>query len=374
MSRSLYDDGIFCKTSSGSELVPELIDDENLFLNRLTIIYGETGTGKTTVITHILNTLKQQIPVAVVANPTNRLNKNYNKYFPDQSIHDELSKTLLKNLLNRQKKSIGLYNLINDITALDPIFSKCSTRKDKDKIGQLLQKFNEHKKKIKQEYDEINADKHINMIQEMNDNKIISIMQNVINENSVQLLSEMSPDGTNYGFSDKQLMIIKNILFNPNLLLLLDDCASTVKDWKDLTEIKQLFFEGRHYHTTVIISMHNVVLIPPPLRNNAHINIYTTEASVNTYLRKDSSGISKDFKKKMEHIAQMVFKDSGDKRKPNYKKLCYFGPVINIDDRIQYLIAKPSKFRFGSVPFWTLCSNMKKSDQTDAAALVNYFS
>jgi len=358
MSSSLYEES--------SITIPEVTDIDSIFLNRLTVLYGESGTGKTSLILHVLKNLKQHIPVAVVANPTNKLNNNYSGIFPEQAIHDEISKDVLIKLFKRQIKSMHLYNLINDMSILDPIFTKCASPRDKEKIQILIQTLTNHKNKIRQKYTEFESEKHISNIQSLHNKKVTDIMRMVINDNSAKLLADPC-------FTDKQNLVIRNILFNPNILLLLDDCASTVKEWKDLTETRKLFFEGRHYHTTVLITMHNETLIPPPLRNNAHINIFTAETAVTTYFRKDACGISAAQKKNISKIAKSVFEDSGDKKKPNFKKLCYFSPVINVDTRIQYILARPTKFKFGSEPFRALCNQLKKNEVDDSEALVNYF-
>lgn len=343
---------------NGSIVVPKVDESNYLFLNRLTILYGESGTGKTMLISHILHSLKDKIPIAIVANPTNKLNKSYDSIFPSQAIHDDMTKDLLIRIFKRQTQSLAMHNLIHDISVLDAIFIKVASGEDHQKIQKLKDVLQRSIQNIRNEYNEIDADQMINKITEMHKEKCIHIMRKSILKKQSFLLND-------HMLSEEQQIIVKNINFNPNILLLLDDCASSVKEWKDLKEMKQLFFEGRHYHATVIIAMQNESILPPPLRNNAHINIFTTEAVVNTYFKKESCGISTSQRKKIYDIAKVVFEDTGDRKRPNYKKMCFFGPVIKVDKRIQYIIATPRIFRFGSEIYWELCQRIKKDTHSD---------
>lgn len=343
---------------NGTIVVPRVDESNYLFLNRLTILYGESGTGKTMLISHILHSLKDKIPIAIVANPTNKLNKSYDSIFPPQAIHDDMTKDLLIRIFKRQTQSLAMHNLIHDIDVLDPIFRKVASGEDHQKIQKLKDVLGRTVRSIRDEYEEIEGEHMINKVNEMHKEKCINIMRKSIFKKQASLLND-------HMLTEEQQIIVKNINFNPNILLLLDDCASSVKEWKDLKEMKQLFFEGRHYHATVIIAMQNESILPPPLRNNAHINIFTTEAVVNTYFKKESSGVSTSQRKKIYDIAKVIFEDSCDRKRPNYKKMCFFGPVIKVDKRIQYIIAKPRIFRFGSDIYWELCKRIKKNEHSD---------
>lgn len=353
---------------NGTIIIPRVDESNYLFLNRLTILYGESGTGKTVLISHILNSLKDKIPIAIVANPTNKLNKSYDSIFPSQAIHDEMTKELLIKVFKRQTQSLAMHNMIKNCELLEPIFNKIASMEERNKLNKLVSMFNKTEYKIKEEYNELDADNMISKLSEIHNERVNKIMKKAISRCQSSLLND-------HVLSEEQAMIVKNINFNPNILLLLDDCASSVKEWKDLKEMKQLFFEGRHYNATVIIAMQNESILPPPLRNNAHINIFTTEAVVNTYFRKDSSGVSASQRKKIYDIARVIFEDSGDKKRPNYKKLCFFGPVIKVDKRIQYITAEPKKFRFGSSIYWELCDRIKRDESNmDTNVLSKLFS
>ena len=151
-----------------------------------------------------------------------------------------------------------------------------------------------------------------------------------------------------------------NFNINPSIIFIIDDCMASVKEWGGLEETKKLFFQGRHYHVSTFILTQSETLLPPQLRSNAHISIFTTETIANTYINKASSGFSSDEKKKIAKIAQTIFSSSQDKNRPNYKKLVIFGPIVKATHNIQYIIGSPKKKRFGSAALWAFCDAVKK--------------
>ncbi len=63
--------------------IPRLNDSKNLFHNRLTLIIGPSGSGKSALTQHILNTLRNTIPLVIVACPTAVMNGDYVGVVPD---------------------------------------------------------------------------------------------------------------------------------------------------------------------------------------------------------------------------------------------------------------------------------------------------
>ncbi len=127
-----------------------------------------------------------------------------------------------------------------------------------------------------------------------------------------------------------------------------------------------MFFQGRHNKVTVLLTMQNEAIIPPPLRQNAHISIFTTEKIVNTYFNKKSSGCTSQEVRKIEKIASVIFAQSSNKDKPNYKKLVLFGTLVDTEHKIQFMLASPKKRKFGSELYWKLCEGLKNENIVSA--------
>jgi len=52
------------------------------------------------------------------------------------------------------------------------------------------------------------------------------------------------------------------------LFLLMDDCLSDSKEWSKDEALKEILFDGRHYHITYILTMQEPMAILPSLRTN----------------------------------------------------------------------------------------------------------
>jgi hypothetical protein len=57
-------------------------------------------------------------------------------------------------------------------------------------------------------------------------------------------------------------------LKDPRLILIMDDCMSSKGSWVKEQQIAELFFNGRHYDLSFILTMQYAVGIPPEMRSN----------------------------------------------------------------------------------------------------------
>jgi energy-coupling factor transporter ATP-binding protein EcfA2 len=339
--------------------IPKICDtDYQLFINMLTIIYGTSGSGKSSILIYLLNILKDKIPIGIVCNPTHKVNKAYNN-FPEQCIYEDVSKELLIKIFERQTQALSMYNLVRDIKILTPLFNIISDINARERISKLNNILHLGINEINNKCNKEDIETSTNDLTEKYEHKVVKTMRYEINKH-IKLLQ-------NSNLSEMQRSIIRNFNFNPNLLLVIDDCAASIKDWKDLKETKELFFNGRHFKVTTILTMQDDAIIPPPLKKNAHISIFTNEPVANTYIKRDSSGIPASIKKDFLNIASIIFKPNEHNTKKNYKKLVRFGDIVPTDYKTQYMIAIPKKRKFGSSAYWELCNASKKSDCVDSS-------
>lgn len=340
-------------------VVPKVNYDDLHFLNRLTILYGSSGSGKSSLIMSILNSLREKIPLIIVCNPTNAQNGDYRGIAPDESIYDDLTADLMKRIFQRQTNVMAMYNLVRDPNHIRPLFMKIADHESKDKVNKVDSIYKKGCSDIKRSYEEDEVDSAIEELTIRYHKKIVKIMRAHIIANLRKLQS--------CSLTDMQKTIITNFSIVPELLLLIDDCAASIKEWKDLEETKKLFFQGRHLRTTTLLTLQNESILPPPLRTNAHISIFTTQQIVNTFISKASSGIPPDQRKKISKIAAAIFAPSEDRSRPNYKKLIIFGQIISTPHKVQWIQGNPKKKRFGSAALWTMCENVKR----DTSSTVN---
>lgn len=345
MSSNIYVDGT---------LVPKVNLNELQFLNRLTLFLGSSGSGKSALITSILNSLRDHIPLIIICNPTNAQNGDYKGIAPEECVYDDLTADLMKRIFQRQTNVMAMYNLARDPSHLRSMYMKIADPDAKAKIYKLDGIYKKGCSDIRATYEEDEVDAAIDELTSRYHKKIVKIMRAYISANMTKLQG--------YQLNDMQRSILNNFSIVPEILLLIDDCAASVKEWRDLEETKKLFFQGRHLRTTTLLTMQNESILPPFLRMNAHITIFTTQQIVNTYISKATSGLPPDQRKKISKIAAAIFAPSEDRSRPNYKKLVLFGQIIDTPHKVQYIIGNPKKKRFGSAALWALCDQVKRDE------------
>ena len=345
-------------------VVPKVNFDDMHFLNRLTLLLGSSGSGKSSLITSILNSLRERIPLIVICCPTHEQNGDYKSIAPEESIYSDLTADLMKRIFQRQTNVMAMYNLVRDANQLRPLFVKIADHDAKTKVDKLDGIFRKGCRDIKSSYEEDEVDSAIEELTSRYNKKVVKIMRSYISANLRKLQST--------SLTDMQKTIITNFSIVPEILLLIDDCAASIREWKDLEETKKLFFQGRHLRTTTLLSLQNESIMPPYLRNNAHISIFTTQQIVNTFITKASSGIPPDQRKKISKIAAAIFAPSEDRSRPNYKKLIIFGQIIPTPHKVQWIQGTPKKKRFGSAALWAMCDSVKR--ETSSTVNSNSFS
>lgn len=336
--------------------VPRVDDTKYYFHNRLTCIYGGSGTGKSALTQHILNSLKDVIPLVIVACPTASMNGDYNNIVPDQCIYDDMTKPLIQKIFQRQQNVVTMYQMVHDHRHLSKLFYKVADEPLRSKVAKLAEIYKKGCNEMTSKLGEDEVESAIEDLTGKYHKKLVKIMRHCINDNLVRL--------NQLPLTDIQQSLISNFNLNPSLLLIADDCMASVKEWGGLEETKKLFYQGRHYHISSIILVQAVTLLPTQFRINAHINIFTTESVTNSYINKAAAGISAEDKKKTSKIAANIFAPSNDKSKPNYKKLVVFGAIIKTEHKIQYIIGSPRKKRFGSAALWAMCHEIQQNSST----------
>lgn len=331
--------------------IPRVDDSNRYFLNHLTVLYGPSGTGKSSLIKHILNTLRDVIPVGIVCCPTNATNGDYDRIIPPECIYDDLSANLMKRIFTRQSNILAMYDMVRDIDNLHSLYRMVADDQSSEKIRRLDLLLSKSIAQVKSTFDTDEVESTVNDLKERHKKKVVRIMRSCIKDN-LTFINNQNLDGM-------QKVIVTNLEINPNILLLIDDCAASIKEWRDLTETKQLFYQGRHYKVTTVLTVQHEAILPPLLRTNAHISIFTTQEIVNTFLKRDSSGMSPERRRQMIKIASTIFAPREDGR-PNYKKLVFFSALINTENKIQYIISDNKKKKFGSSAYWEICDQVKR--------------
>ena len=104
---------------------------EEKYLDKSILIYGGTGTGKTYIMKHIMNALKDDIENVYVFAPTNDENKSFSKIVPSIYIYNHVSEELLTNLIKIQKNRVKYKKKSEDYLLMESYFKKYMNDMDK---------------------------------------------------------------------------------------------------------------------------------------------------------------------------------------------------------------------------------------------------
>lgn len=339
-----------------NDIIPLVKNSTNIFLHKSTILYGSSGSGKTVLIKHILHLLKDIIPQIIIINPTNKLNHSYSNIVPKQVIYDEIDETLFKTIYDKQTMARQIYDQVQKIESMRKLFEKCSSTNDNNEYRQMINAYNTTKNNIDAKVKHISQRKsQQTQLREEHEKTIRLFFKQVIRKNKKNLLGS-----NDYNLTDNEKKIVKYLDYNPNLLLIFDDCAASFKNWGKLTGVNELFFNGRHFYVTTIMSFQYDNTLPPELRSNAFVSIFTTKQSALNFFENKKNGISKqDYKKFSKYIDEIFKYREGCN---NHQKLCYFKHSANYN--IQYILANIYEdFKFGSKSLWDFCEQVKRDNE-----------
>jgi hypothetical protein len=320
------------------------------FLNHTSIIYGRTESGKSTIIEEIMYLCKNFIPTVFVIAPTNSSNNAYTNKIPPQFILKNLDVEWLDNFLIRQKNSAGAYITANKLEILKMLFNRISDVTSENLETSINKKAQNSIIFIEESnMDFSNKKSQKSQIIEERDNMIRKLYKTTIRYNKVQLEN-------NKNLSKDEKAALSFLDFNPNIMLILDDCASTFKKlYKKSTAIKEIFYEGRHYFITTIISAQDDKEIDSELRKNTTVSFFTTSQASTSNFERSSNGYAKHEKQTSKFCTDAVFKQ--DDNIKHYRKLVY---LQGDSDPFRYTIADLyDDFRMGSIPMWEYADKIK---------------
>jgi hypothetical protein len=151
-------------------------------------------------------------------------------------------------------------------------------------------------------------------------------------------------------------LVIKFLDFMPHALLVFDDCAFMIKQWvKESNSMKDLFYQGRHNYTTILLGSQADKELDPEIRKNANISIFTTFQDVISSFTKASNCFPDRDRKRAELCAHAVFMPDGVPSNDNFQKLVY--TRSDVHNPLRYTIADlhdDEEHKIGASCVWEL--------------------
>ena len=314
------------------------------FKDQTILLLGTSGTGKSKIILDIMNLIKDDVPTCYVFSPTNSVNQTFTDIIPNACISEDVNLEQIKSIIELQEKRIKIHDTCNDKQNLTEIAFKLNTS-----IVQIIQainlKYAQSKKKI--ERADLNPVEKIEKLDEQYNKTIIKYLKKHIKEHY---------STSNKNLTEAEHNIVNLLDINVNILLIFDDCAATAKDWGKSEIIKKIFYQGRHYKITTIISLQGDKELIPVIRQNAFTVFFTTLQCATGFFNSTSNSFSKEQKKEVELKGKEIFKKV--QGKDTYQKMCY----IRLKELICYHKAElRSKFIYNQDLFDKFQNNNKNS-------------
>lgn len=329
--------------------VYKLDDDAKHFINKSTIIFGPSMTGKTTIIHHIMYLLKSMVPMIVVVCPLTSA-EYYKSKVPDYLIHHELTKVTIENLVKRQEDLKQCKDIADDILVLENLYEHCQSKDDKIKQYKAL--YRETRKRVEENKDISAHEKSVTLENMEKDYKesVRAFYKAAINNNLEYLTKHKK-----HLLTDKESVCLRCINSNTRLMIIFDDVTEFFAQWMnyfsgDVNPFHSIFYRGRHFDITIVISCHSNKFLRKELRSNAHNVIYTSIDTVSAEIR----DLPPQLKKQTLNIAKQVFDNEEESKTgiKKYRKYCYIKDNIHSH---RYIIAsRNGDFRCGHEYLWMI--------------------
>lgn len=326
------------------------------FLDKTSVLYGGSGSGKSTIIFNILHELRNDIKQIIVIAPTDRTNGAYSGtsttpgVVPKPLVHHTLSEELLIKIWERQEMLTSIYKQVNDPVLLESIYMKLGlgsvnkilSRADVAKADKIIQ--------ISDQYvDKTIVAKKVKEIEDQYNEFKILIYKRYISAN-IDTLIKM---GVGADGKSREALVLKYININPRMVIIFDDCSAEFKNLKTKegkTILEKMFFQGRWAMLTILIAVHDDKMLDSELRKNAFISIFTNSQSAIAYLTRPINGFPRSVANKVISTFNDVY--------IGHQKLAY----VRSQEKFYRLTATPcSGFVFGAPIISEYCSMIQST-------------
>jgi ABC-type dipeptide/oligopeptide/nickel transport system ATPase subunit len=317
--------------------------DYKYYLNKSTILFGASGSGKSTILIEILYLLRKKVPNIFVFCPTSESNNAFDGIVPDILIYNDVEIETLNRIYKRQQAATKLYNHVNNMKELYKLFIKINDTECMNMARKVHMNSERiiKKKNSKTNINIVEKKQSENEIKKLRDEYLFKLYKKTIKKHKSKL-SKMK-------LSVKESYIVKYVDFNPNCVIVLDDCGAILKRFQKEEVIKKIIFQGRHNYINIILTLQDDLNLDTSIKKNAFVNIFTTSRCASAYFQRSSNNFPKKEQKKINKIIDTIFFSN---TKKNYKKLVY---IRDDPDPYRYTVATIyDKFRFGSSSLWKI--------------------
>lgn len=319
-----------------------------MFLDRATVLYGESGTGKSTFIIDILRELKPFADQIIVFCPTDRSHHTYSgktskdRIVPLPCIHYNITPQILENIWQRQQVLSNVYRRASDFKVLESLFRRVANDHS-HVIQSIKKKCDERLAEIEESIiDPVTAGRKRDEIKFDRDRFIEIIYKHFINNNRRRL--------ENMSLSKEEAYSLRFLNLNPRLVLIFDDCTELLDKLKNNMVIQKLSTQGRHEMITTLMITHTDKKIDSAFRKNVFVSIFTEDSCARAYINRASNDLDKKGKKIASDAVESTFVPSEP-----HQKLVW----VREDRRwYRYTAKLHQNFTFGCPEVWSYCESV----------------
>lgn len=323
--------------------VPEIALNYRMLVDKTMILFGASGSGKSTIIVDMLYHMRPHIEQIVVFSPSDRNNGTFGAgLVPKPLVHYDVDPAIITTIWERQEALSAIYRKAHVPELIKALFSKADNAAAKAAIRGIEDKLTQFKA-------ECSDTAKVKNMQDMCTDLIDSVRKKVIIDDRDRL-SRMS-------LSEDERYTLKYIDLNPRMLVIFDDCTEKLGKLKKCEALQAIFFRGRHVNITMIMACHDDKAIPTEMKKNAFVQIFTQPQAASYYFQKDSTGLSKEAKTTAFAAIRETFSPLPSAK---YQKLLY---MRETDQFYRYTAEKHDAFQFGGALVWKYCQRAQSSGE-----------
>ena len=306
---------------SDGSVIKWLPKSHDEFINETIILYGRRKSGKSTIIDEIMYLCRNHISIPIViCNSNTGGTSAYDGKVPSTCIFKDVTREWFENFFIFQQNRADLYNKANNLENLENVFKKINdfgfTDLEKSIKTHAHQYIMQIENNIKLDYAQKKEQK--DAIEKIMKSKLTDLYKNAIRKHKHKL------ENMKNELTLLNKCCIQYVNFIPHIMLIVDDCAASIKKWvKESTTLKDIFYNGRHYYITIIITAQDDKEIDSELRKNTMISFFTTQQAADANFTRSSNHYSKYIKKRAEMCIERIFKNDPNNKVKNFKKLVF---------------------------------------------------
>lgn len=294
-------------------------------VNGRILIAGKSGTGKTTIIKHLLNIIKDRVPRILIVSQTECSNGSFSSIVPQQLIiptfsmseESDTEKTTdfvkaqrhIKYIYNEQANKTARYNKTKNVDILKSIYDKITASGDTEisgDIGHIIRQRSLFQASTRRTDPENLEAKMKEYDATTYTTKMSDLLKKWLIANQPSDIGSVVKDLTS-----EELDVYRDLRINPKLVIVIDDCAALLKTYWKIPEFKNMFNNGRHVHLTMIVCAQSTTDSEKAMRNQCNIKIFTTGGSASQLIKSDHSEQQKELIPNVEKVFKARDTDKG---------------------------------------------------------------